>query len=76
MPLILQRRDSHPQGVSEEVYYYDPCELLCFTISELSMVLCPTADQNDSTNATAGRLLFCEEKCSPDSKPDAGAAKW
>ncbi len=37
------------------------------------MVLHPITDYNDPTNATAGRLLFREEKCSPDSELDS---KW
>ncbi len=48
-------------------------EISYLTISEQSMVLRPITDYNESTNATAGRLLFREEKCSPDSELDS---KW
>ena len=44
-----------------------------FTISEQSMVFGPIADQNDPSNAIADRLLFREEKCSPDIE---FGAKW
>lgn len=46
------------------------CENKHLTISEQSIVFCPITDQNDLTNATAGRLLFREETCSPDNEFD------
>ena len=42
------------------------CDNKYFTISEQSVVFCPIIDQNDPANATAGRLLFREARCSPD----------
>ena len=44
-----------------------------FTISEHSKVLCPIADRNGPTNATAGRLLSREGECSPNNHFDI---KW
>lgn len=35
------------------------------------MVFCPITDHNNPTNATAGRLLFREENCSPDNEFDS-----
>lgn len=40
------------------------------TISEGPMVSCPNTNENDPTNATAGRFLFHDEKCSPDNEFD------
>ena len=66
-PLILQKARLPPTP-------YNWKSMLSYsTISEQSMVLRSITDQNDPTNATAGRLLFRKKKCSPDSEP---VANW